>query len=313
MHRLAIFICLLGLSISLNAQQVKLNIGAEAACFMEEEDSILTYQITEKSLDGSYARSNYIHPLYTLDGQILTEDFPEDHLHHRGIFWAWHQLYIDDNRLGDGWEIEDFSWDVQSVKELKGQGKAKAIETEVFWIPTQWTDDEGDEKAVVKEITTIMVYPAEDHYRQIDISISIIALEKNMRLGGSENEKGYGGFSPRIRLVEDTRFYSSDGRVEPDTYPVEAYGWMDISGSVGAGGAVAGLSILAHPKNPGFPNPWILRTARSMQNAVFPHPGAKPIPLSDTQATTLRYRLLVHQGDSKDLNIAAIYADYTKQ
>lgn len=313
MHRLTVFICLLALSNSLIAQQVSVNIGAEAAYFTEAKDSILAYQIVDKSLNGTYPRSNYIHPLYTLDGQILTEDFPTDHLHHRGIFWAWHQLYIGDKRLGDGWEIEDFRWEVKSVKELKGQGEAKAIETEVLWIPTKWIDSEGNDKAVVKELTRIKVYPAEDQYRQIDISISMIALEQNILLGGSEDEKGYGGFSPRIRLTEDTRFTSSGGTVKPDTFPVEAYGWMDISGSVGQGGALAGLTILAHPQNPGFPNPWILRSARSMQNAVFPHPGAKAIPLSDTQATTLRYRLLVHHGDSKALDIEAIYTEYSKQ
>lgn len=312
MYRFILICCLCGLSISLLAQQVKVHIGAEAACFTEGRDSILTYQIIDKSLHGTYPRSNYIHPLYSLDKKILTEDFPQDHLHHRGIFWAWHQLYTGDTRLGDGWEIKDFRWEVKSVKELKGQGQAKAIEAEVFWIPTQWINPEGNGTAVVKEHTTIKVYPAEDQYRQIDISISILALEQNMRLGGSENEKGYGGFSTRIRLAEDTRFTSSAGNVEPDTNPVEAYGWLDISGSVGQDGAPAGLSILPHPKNPGFPNPWILRSVRSMQNAVFPHPGAKAVALSHTQATVLRYRLLVHHGDPKVLDMEAIYDDYSK-
>ena len=35
------------------------------------------------------ARSSYIHPLYGLDGEMLTDDFPKDHYHHRGLFWAW--------------------------------------------------------------------------------------------------------------------------------------------------------------------------------------------------------------------------------
>ena len=313
MHRLFIFICFLSLLSIINAQKINVRIQAETACFVEGKDSILNYQIAVKSHNGTYPRSNYIHPLFTLDGQILTEDFPQDHLHHRGVFWAWHQLYIGEKRLGDGWEIKDFSWEVKSVTELKGQGNASAIQTEVLWKTGQWIDDEGNEKAVVKEITTIKVYPAEDQYRQIDIAISILALEQNMRIGGSEDVKGYGGFSPRIRLPENIHFTSSAGEVKPDNLPVKATGWLDISGSYGKEEAIAGLTILCHPKNPGFPNPWILRSKSSMQNAVYPFPGAKTVPLSETQPTVLRYRLLVHKGNSKALDIAAIYADYANQ
>ena len=312
MFRFFIFLCFLSLIHKISAQKIDVIIQADAICFVEDGDSILSYQIAEKSLNGTYPRSNYIHPLYTLDGKILTEDFPLDHLHHRGIFWAWHQLYIGDKRLGDGWEIKDFRWEVRSVRELKGQGDTKAIQADVLWKTAQWIDADGNEKAVVREATTIKVYPAEDLYRQIDIEISIRALEQNMRLGGSEDEKGYGGFSPRIRLVDDIRFTSSEGKVEPDNLPVKASEWMDVSGSFGKGGALAGLSILCHPENPGFPNPWILRSKGSMQNAVYPFPGAQAVPLSESQPTILRYRLLVHEGDSEALDIAAIHVDFAK-
>ena len=133
-----------------------------------------------------------------------------------------------------------------------------------------------------------------------------------MRLGGSEDAKGYGGFSARIRLADDMEFTSSTGKVIPDNLPVKAGGWMDISGSVGKGGALAGLSILSHPDNPGYPNPWILRSSKSMQNAVYPYPGATAVPLSQTQPTVLRYRLLIHSGNSKALDISKIYSDYVK-
>jgi hypothetical protein len=51
----------------------------------EGEKQVLFYQRQHKSMAGKYARANYIHPLYGLDGEILTEDFPADHLHHRGL------------------------------------------------------------------------------------------------------------------------------------------------------------------------------------------------------------------------------------
>ena len=67
----------------------------------EGERPVLFYQSAPRSLDGRYSRSSYVHPLYGLDGRVLTHDFPEDHLHHRGIFWAWHQLWVGDKKAGD--------------------------------------------------------------------------------------------------------------------------------------------------------------------------------------------------------------------
>ena len=51
----------------------------------ESGDPVLFYRLEPTSFDGRYERSNYVHPLYGLDGEVLTEDFPEDHRHHRGV------------------------------------------------------------------------------------------------------------------------------------------------------------------------------------------------------------------------------------
>lgn len=37
-------------------------------------------------------RSDYIHPLFGLDSEILTKDWSLEHPHHRGIYWAWPEV-----------------------------------------------------------------------------------------------------------------------------------------------------------------------------------------------------------------------------
>ncbi|WP_117885796.1 DUF6807 family protein [Aureibaculum luteum] len=303
-----LFLCLENIA---QSQSVSVQIQDNVVLFKEGKDSVLCYQIANKELDGKHKRSNYIHPLYTLDGKILTEDFPSDHPHHRGIFWAWHQLHIGDKQIGDGWEIKDFKWKVLSVKELKKKGKQRSIKANVVWKSPLWLDDNGNEKPLVSEYTTITVYPKAKNYRQIDIEISLIAEEPNMRIGGSDDKKGYGGFSTRIRLSEDIAFTSSIGSIKQEQLPIKAGGWMDISGSLGLKNAMAGISILSHPNNPGYPNPWILRSKESMQNAVYPYPGAKPVILSNVAPTLLRYRLLVHNG-LKASEISSLHTHYGK-
>ncbi|UCF15923.1 MAG: PmoA family protein, partial [Phycisphaerales bacterium] len=85
-------------AVSSMAGQHPINISETDQGFLitEGSDNVMVYQRKHKSLDGKYTRANYIHPLYGLDGQVLTEDFPRDHPHHRGVFWAWHQLWLSD-------------------------------------------------------------------------------------------------------------------------------------------------------------------------------------------------------------------------
>ncbi|MGY5354530.1 DUF6807 family protein [Wenyingzhuangia sp. IMCC45467] len=310
MRFLYIYICFFLITNITFSQIINLKIDNNAVYFTEGNDSILVYQIAEKSINGQFARNNYIHPLYTLDGQILTEDFPKDHPHHRGIFWAWHQLYIGDKRLGDGWELENFYQEINEVKQLKTKGTSKSIKTTVFWKSNLWLDEYGKEKPMVKENTTITVYPKKNNSRLIIVKISLFALEPYMRIGGSTDAKGYGGFSPRIKLFENTKFTGSHGTVTPNILPIKADGWLDISGPYGQNKTMAGLTILCLPNNPGYPSPWILRAKNSMQNAVFPHPGAKTTPLYQEKPITLSYGLLIHNGTANEVNIERLYEKY---
>lgn len=306
------FLVCLGILSLAQSQEIQLDFQKDGVLLTEGDDNILFYQSTEKALNGTYARANYVHPLYGLDGTVLTEDFPEDHLHHRGIFWAWHQLYVGDARIGDGWEIKDFSWEVKQVKAIDSPESGRGIRAGVHWKSPFWLDRYGQEIPLVEEITQIMAYPANGNYRLIDISISLLALHSNMRLGGSEDEKGYGGFSYRVKLPEDLKFSGVKGPVTPEILPVWSNGWLDITGSLGREGNKAGLTILCHPKNPGYPNPWILRASASMQNAVYPYPGAAPVPLSEENPTVLRYRMVIHTGLPSE-KIKALFDAFGKE
>ena len=111
--------------------------------FAEAGQIVLSYQSETKRCDAAHSRSHYIHPLYGLDGEVLTEEFPSDHPHHCGIFWAWHQVWIGDKRIGDAWSLKDFAWDVQDVKVISGDSDASSLAAEVFWTSPLWTAPEG--------------------------------------------------------------------------------------------------------------------------------------------------------------------------
>lgn len=285
--------------------------------FFDGESPVLFYQVAPKSLDGKFERAGYVHPLYDLDGHVISEDFPADHRHHRGIFWAWHQLYVGDTQIGDPWICRDFLSRVDKVTIADRNSGSAAIDATAHWVSPDWKDSSGNLKPIVREETQIEVTRLRDNSQAIDFRIRLTALEAEVSIGGSDDVKGYGGFSPRLRLPEDIRFTAEYGEVEPQKTAVKASRWMGISGSfnskanAGQDSSISGVAILCHPSVPGFPQKWILRKARSMQNPVFP--GRTPIALPTDKPLELRYRLVVHRGAASQEQLQSWFDEYAAE
>ncbi len=282
--------------------QIKMQKSDGGLIFTENSKNVLFYQIEPKNKDGEYERCNYIHPLWGVDGTVITEDFPADHLHHRGVFWAWHQLWIGDQQIGDPWALIDFEQNVTKV-DFVTIGSLGILKTEVEWKSDKWKK-QGEKVPYLKENTTIAIHPQKDNYRKIDFVISLLALEENLKIGGSENEKGYSGFSVRMVLPEDIVFTGPAGDVKPETLAVKSEGYINISGSLLDGNKNGGVVIIDNPDNPGYPQNWILRKQKSMQNPAYP--GRHAIPISTTKPLILKYSLVVYSGELSDEKIQKI-------
>lgn len=290
------------LSITTHAQ-VKMQKAAEGLLFTEKGENVLFYQIKPKNRDGAYERCNYIHPLWGLDGNVLTEDFPDDHLHQRGIYWAWHQIWIGDKRIGDGWEIKDYEQDISEVEYAAQKDGSAVLKTEVFWKSDKWKRL-GEKVPYMKENATITINPKNGNYRKIDFEIRLLALEENLSIGGSEDVKGYSGFSVRMILPDDVAFIGPDGEITPENTAVNSEGYVNVAGSIGKNGGNGGIVIVDNPSNPNYPQPWILRYKRSMQNPVYP--GRQAVPVSTIQPLVLKYSLLVYTRKMSDKKIQKI-------
>lgn len=245
----------------------------------EKGKNIFFYQAAPKKLDGKYQRCNYLHPLWDLDGNfVLSEDFPADHLHHRGIFWAWHQIWVGDKRIGDGWELKNFEQKVRNTRVKKQYNGSVILQTNVDWFSDLWPGN-GKIEPYLKEVTLVTVYPALKNSRKIDFQIRLQALTPNLRIGGSEDVKGYSGFSVRMLLPENVEFNGPDGMVTPKNEAVNSNGYISISGTYSTAKSKIGIAIVDNPLNPGYPQKWILRAKNSMQNAAFPGSGTIEIPM----------------------------------
>ena len=94
------------------SQKVKLKKSRQGAAFKFIEDSegklnlfegetpVLSYNFgmqLPKGVEPDRERSTYVYPIYDLNGTNVLDDFPVDHLHHRGLSWMWPKEIIGGN------------------------------------------------------------------------------------------------------------------------------------------------------------------------------------------------------------------------
>lgn len=267
----------------------------DGVSLMDADMPVMFYQMRSKSTpEGTHKRGHYFHPLYGLDGEVLTEDFPEDHLHHRGIFSAWHQLSVGGASLGDPWILRDVQYDVRQVETRVAPAESVTLTARSHLLASAAAA--VGRRPVVEETYTACVHAVSEGLRVIDLMTETRALMADVRIGGSEDDKGYGGFSVRLRLPDDVKLKTIAGFVIPQRIAMDVGEWVDITASYrGAGSRPSGVVVLIHPLTPGHPRKWILRSERSMQNHAYP--GREAIALSQREPLVMQYRLIVHRGE----------------
>jgi hypothetical protein len=270
--------------------------AADGYQFYDGDRPVLFYHTGTNTYKNKHARANYVHPLTGLDAEVLTEDFPDDHPHHRGIFWAWHQATVGGKSVGDPWACTDIVWEAVKSELLDGA----AVRATVQWKSPKY---KKGKEAFLTETVTIRAHGIKAQSRAIDFTIALQSLVKaEVKIGGAENDKGYGGFSTRIVMPDDLSMTGPKGAVTPKRTPVKAGEWLNFAGTFGKNKSA--IAVLVHPSNPGYPQPWILRKKGSAQNVVYP--GRHAITVPRDKPLILRYRLLLH----KQADLAKQHAAY---
>lgn len=228
------------------------------------------------------ARCCYVYPLYTPAGVSPLDDFPKDHWHHRGLFWAWPYVAVD-GKMRDIWMKMDGIHDVTGVQpKTSVKGNQARIEAENYW--------EVEGARIVRERVSITVHPARGSARTLDLELTFEALDKPVELRGSQEKgKSYGGLNVRFAPREGTVIRSSEGQVPANTDLV-THRWAEMEALYGGKRAV--VRFEADPRNPHDPPQWCLRYYGFI-GAAFPgrSEGVSSYTLEKGKPLTLRYRV----------------------
>jgi hypothetical protein len=258
--------------------------------------------------DKKFRRTGYIHPLYGLDGEILTQDFPEDHYHHRGVFWGWPRGEWKGKRL-DTWGLSNSRQANCTLLDSGTDGKTAFLESQ-----TDWILDEAPEEPIVRETVRIDVHEASAVGRAMDFTITLKNItDAPLQLKGAlEENKGYGGFNFRPDATrKPMHFTTALGPQAEDTFEV-ASPWVDVSYATAPGAKTqSGAAIFQHPANPNYPHShWLVRHYAFLGHAW---PGNTPVELVPGKEITVKYRLYTHRGTAEEGKVAEAFDAYMKE
>ena len=264
--------------------------------------AVLTYcygdQLKE-GIDPEQTRSCYIHPLYSLDGKPLTDDFPSDHLHHHGLFWTWPVVKTR------GQETQ--TWHPANLRQHFSRWLKREIldDSSTLSVENDWKL--GGKEVVAKETVTLHVHPAENSGRVIDLALTLEAVGGPLELRGTPDQnKGYGGLTLRgAPPFKDFPILTDRGELEGEVNNLNLR-WAGLSTEK------RGVAIFVSPHHPDFPPSWVLRTSYAgLLNVSWP--GLQAVVLQPGQPVTLHYRIYIHRGDVAASYIQQAYSKYASE
>jgi hypothetical protein len=228
------------------------------------------------------ARSDYIHPLFGLDGETLTKDFSVDHPHHRGIYWAWPEVDWRGNR-----------GDLHALQHVLARPTGKCVttsgpvfaqlEAENLW---KWEDT----NAVVCERAIIRAYRATEAGRLLDLEFQFTALDDSVLLARRATTH-YGGLNIRLAKVENQEIVTN---ISPAQVPPRM-AWSELSGKFGNASQPSAVVVLQSSANPDYPGEWVQYPNLNWVQPTFPASGMR-YELKKGQPLVLRFRLWLHRG-----------------
>lgn len=252
----------------------------------EGDRPVLVYNhgvIAREGVPADRARSSYVHPLYGLDGEVLTDDFPRDHHHHRGLFWAWPHVLVG-GKPYDLWLLKGIRHRFERWLARETGPASATLGVENGWYV-------GDRRVMVERVW-LDVRPTIGDARAIDLALTLIPESEPVTLDGAEG-KSYGGLTLRFAPApaRDVRITTPLGDGPADLL-MTRLAWGDLSARF-AGDRTSGAAILVAPGHPDSPPCWLTRHYGVL---CVGWPGVTPATLKPAEPRTLRYRTWVHRG-----------------
>lgn len=236
-----------------------------------------------------------------VSGATMTSMRNGEYPHHSSLFFG-----CDRVNGGNYWQEGLERGQIVSIgaRIVEAKGERVVIEDECIW-------KRPDAQAPVIDRRKITISsPSKDLY-QLDFDI-----EMEMLMDVTIQKTNHSLFSARIDPDLTVRqggvMINSEGKEgEKGTFGVGS-SWIDCYGKRKTG--TEGIAIMQHPSNKWYPSPWFTRDYGFMSPTPMYWPeNGETTELKKGDRINLRYRVLLHAGDSGEANIAQLFEQYKKE
>ncbi|MBN2577569.1 MAG: PmoA family protein [Pirellulales bacterium] len=252
--------------------------------------------------DRRRTRSGYVHPLWGVHGEVLTCDFPRDHYHHHGLFWAWPYVTVGD-RLFDLWTSRGIRQDFVRWNRREAGPAAAVLDVANGWFV--------GEKCVMEERALLRAFAGDAKSQVLDVELTFVPQGEAIALRGAR-EKSYGGLALRgnVRWGKNQKkaAVSTPLGVATEDLVVTRLAWADLTYPFQEG-SESGAAIFIPRDHPDYPPTWVAR--RSGLLAVG-YPGVEGKTFPPGQPIRLNYRLWIHADAPSHDALRRAYADYLR-
>ena len=242
-----------------------------------------------EGIDQVFAKSGHIHPLRTPKGRVVSDDFPPDHPHQHGVFFAWVNTTFEGRRV-DFWNQARRQGSVEHIRTLETVSGPVFAQFSVLLRHSDLTAPDGP-KPVLEETWTVRVYRAESHF--------LIDLESEQRNVADSplivNQYHYGGMGLRGARPwlgqDESGFLTSLGKTRADGNHTLAR-WVIAHGT--SDGGPASVIAMGHPGNFRAPQP--VRLHPKIPYFCFAPMVSEPFEIAPGRPYHSRYRFAIHDG-----------------
>lgn len=269
-------------------------------------------QLPSADIKPIFKRGGYLHPVRTPSGRIVTDDYPVDHRHHHGVWFAWTKTAFQ-GREPDFWNMGDGKGRVEfdSLKDVwSGPVHAGLRATHRYIDLTS-----GSPIVVLSEQwdTRVFAPGAADEgrglpYHAFDLEVVQTNVAADPLL---LPEYHYGGVGVRgaasFVKPDNVTFLTSEGKDRATGDGTESR-WAVMSGSVE--GERASLAILAHPDN--FRAPERMRIHRTDPYLCYAPSRSGPWAIARGTAHRARYRFVAFDGAPDPAELHRLWVDYAQ-
>jgi hypothetical protein len=263
-------------------------------------------EVPSPDIKPIFKRGGYIHPVFTPSGQSITDDFPADHRHHHGIWFAWTKTEFE-GRHPDFWNVGD------------GTGTVEFVALDQTWSGDVYAGFKSrlrsvdlsapKPKAVLNEEWEVNVYRVglgQTPYAMFDVVVTQTGATTSPLLL-PEYRYGGIGFRGHSEWLDKSNcfFLTSEGKDRANGNGTRAR-WCHIGGRIG--GKFAGIAILDHPTNFRAPQPTRLNPDQPFFCYAPSVMGEWEIGRG--QEYVSRYRFIVYDGEPDVAAINHFWDDY---